>query len=259
MIHAYYDNIKRANIINVYLQGVTELEEAMTDFGMLVLMSQYNSSFLTAAHHSVSSKLYCGDPNIQFYGLGAELFNNWMPTDPFNGKVLEVYQKIMPSPRLSIKLVNMYVHEARSSHFCPNKCLKMIHDIVDGFDRNIESIHKHYKYAGKEYGRTYKVIHDVLESYATKPGSSFTRMEIDFANWHPIYGPYGIFADRKTITDSVANNYDLRRPITLGDGTVIVVKSSWSNNKNGTAQTFFTQVKKLHKIGILPSSVDILA
>lgn len=257
MFHAYYDNVKRKNLVNAYLKGVTELEEPMAEFGMLVFISQYKSSFLADALSNVRSKLSCRD--IQFYGLGAELFDNWASSDPFDGEVLEVYQKIMPSPRLSITLVDMYVHEARSSHFSHNRCLKMIHDIIDGFDRNIGSIHKHYKYNRKEYGHTCRVIHAVLKSYADKTGNPFSKMALDFENANPLYGSYHIFADRSKVTDRIANNYNLRYPITLKDGTVIVVRAAWSNNKGGNAQTFFNRVKELHKRGILPTSVDILA
>ena len=259
MFHAYYDNVKRKNLVNAYLKGVTELEEPMAEFGMLVFMSQYKPSSLTAALHSVSSKLSCGDRNIQFYGLGAELFKCWNASFPFGGKALEVYQKIMPSPRLSITLVDIYVREARSLSFKPSKCLKMVHDIIDGFDRNIGSIHKHYKYNGKEYGHTCRVIHAVLKSYADKTGNSFSKMAVDFENANPLYGSYGIFADRSKVTDAIANNYNLRYPITLKDKTVIVVRAAWSNSKGGNAQTFFNRVKKLRRKGILPSSVDILA
>lgn len=259
MFHAYYDNIKRKKLVNAYLMGVTELEEPMAEFGMLVFMSQYKPSSLTAALSSVRDKLSCGDPNIQFYGLGAKLYDHWALSDPFDGEVLEVYQKIMPSPRLSIRLVNMYVHEARSTSFKPNKCLKMIHDIVDGFNRNIASIHKHYKYNGQEYGHTCRVIYDVLKSYAEQTGNPFNIMAKDFDNKNSIYGSYGIFVERKNITDNNANNYNLRQPIKLKDGTVIVVRGVWNNSKGGNAQTFFDQVKKLNKRGILPSSVDILA
>jgi len=259
MFHAYYDNIRTTNIVNAYLQGITEIEEAMAEFGMLVFLSKFNSSFLPYAHANVMSKLTSGDPYLQFYGLGAELFNKWATINPFNGKILEKYQKIMPSPRYGIRLVDYFVRLARSRrHFNANNCIKSIHDIIDWFDSNIGNSQQHYKYGGYTTGCSNRMVLAVLSDYAKQPTSNLIHMQTLFNNFSPSYGKYHIFEERSAIKDDIANHYMLDKPVTLSDGSVIVVAGRWNNSPKGNTAAFLTQVKRLKRRRVLMNCVELL-
>ena len=259
MMHAYYDNVKTKKLVNAFLRGINELEEPFAEFGMLCFLNEFNSMLLPSAYYNVRSKL-SGGPHLQCYGLGALMYDKWYLGNHvrFTASPLETYQKIMPSPRLSMRLVRKYRNAANSSLFRPDACLIMIHMIVEKYDSLISHKSQHFSFKTKSFAFSKQLVFEVLNYYAAYTGHGLSVMEADFDNYNPVYGKWHVFEIAAHINNSNSSYYQMDRSIILNDGTTIYPACYWRSDPGGNMAAFLDRVKVLKARGILDEAVITL-
>lgn len=259
MMHAYYDDVDTKNLITAYLRGISELEEPFAEFGMLCFLNEFDPVLLPFAYYNVRSKLSAG-PHLQCYGLGALMYDKWYLGNhvKFTASPLETYQKIMPSPRLSMRLVRKYRNAANSSLFRPDACLIMIHMIVGTYDGLIADTHQHFLFNDVSYPYSKNLVYDVLDYYAAHTGHGLSVMEADFDNYNPVYGKWHVFEIAAHINNSNSSYYQMDRSIILNDGTTIYPACYWRSDPGGNMAAFLDKVKVLKARGILDEAVITL-
>ena len=263
MFHAYYDDVKSKPFVSVYLNGVREIEEAMTEYGMLVFIAKFFPSYLPVAQADVKNKLSSGKPMLQCYGLGEYLFRSWSGVGLFGNKIFKVYQKISPSPRLGIRIVRKYVSTIRrpmATIQIVRRSMKMLYLILDYFDTSIPTTSTHFSFNGKSFGRMTAMVYEVLRYYADYTKNGFNKMVSDFDNYNSsLYGAYYIFEEERKINPGDINSkYDPKNKITLSDGTVIVPCKIWYSTNGDNTTAFLDKVKELYKHRVLDQSVKVL-
>lgn len=261
MFHAYFQDIKSKDFIVSYLRGIREIEEAMAEYAMLAFLKNFDKTSFDIAEFDVNEKLISGDPQLQCYGMGKHLFDNWYGKKIFDRKILSIYQKIQPSPRTSIRLVRSYINSVRTRHpMNRNRCMRALFEIIDYFNTYIPRTGIHYHFRGSNYGYSNEMVREVLKYYISHTGNSLAKMKIDFEYANAmLYGSRPIFEETaKVAAANDENSYDLREKLALPCGAEIVVLRAWESKISGKTQNFLYKLKHLCRTGILDENVRIL-
>lgn len=260
LFHAYYSQAltKRYALVN----NITEVEEAMAEFGMLCYIENAFPHYLTTAIQCVQDKL--NYTNLRCYGLGACLYNTWsLPNYNygyiFDGKLLSIYQNIQLSIRNSRRKVSYLKHTLMSNvanmpyQFDYNKCIKVLYDLFYLYDYIKTNESQHHYFNGKPFGCNNKMVCAVLEYYIQKSNPTITDIENDFR----LYRNPKIrwFED---IKNASPRYYDFDRQLTLPNGTTIVPMSSWTSDSGGNTVAFIKEVDRLYRTGRLDQHVLFL-
>lgn len=255
MFHAWYGDIKSKGFLNFYLFGNRYVDEAMTEYGMLCFLQQYNAFFLATARRNVADKFASGKPKLLCYGLGEFLYGNWSAAGLFDGKLLSVYQKISPSPRLGNRLVRAYVCAITRRGAQPGRCMRLLYFLMDHYHSLIRTGGMHYEFCGRQFSYSSWMALSVLREYSSIAGSNYWRMDLDF---HHGGGP--VFFKRKAdvVMLHEENLYDMANVLILSDGTEVVMVRAWTNGKGGRTEIFLHRVADLYRKGRLPDQVHLL-
>lgn len=257
LFHAYYS--QRLTERYALVDCITEVEEAMTEFGMLCFMEKAFPQFLATAMQSVRDKL--DSPNLRHYGLGFCLYTEWGKPCfncgyVFNGDLLSIYQNIQMSIRNSrgkvsyLKYVLMNNVPNMPYQFNHNNCIKVIYDLFYLYDFLKKNNAQHHYFNGKTYSDNIKMVYAVIEYYNQRNGPTYKDLIRDFRLSHRPKDRW--FKDIK-----IANTktHDFSRQLTLSDGTVIVPMLYWRGGTGDNTVAFIKEVDLLYRRGILDKHV----
>ncbi len=280
MFHAYYDYVDSIEFIIKNLPGVREIEEALTEYGMLRFLERFDiaktTSYNKDAYSLVKEKLSSGQSYLVCYGLGASLYDEWMQNRfpvflrSWRGKSIpffELYQKIQPAPRPRIKAVDTYVHFARSINPADVwNSLRWLFEILKYFHIRISDISQHFLFNGRTGGianqLVYRVLRYYVDAYAHHYGTlpDLVQMERDFNNRNTLFGAYHIFEESSIVEGDrrLLAKYAMDVPIDLDGGITIYPCKIWRGGLDGNTLPFIKQVLKMKSRGLIDKTVAIL-
>ncbi|MBO4874724.1 MAG: hypothetical protein J5542_05405 [Bacteroidales bacterium] len=246
LMHAYYSDIltKRYSIVDC----VTEVEEAMAEFGMLCIMeSMVNAkmvsrSYLTTAIKCVKSKWSSTDPDLNCYGLGYHLYGVLCKGGYcLNGKLLSIYQNVQHSvinDKADISSLKLSLRRGNLK-----KCVAIVHYLLTIFNFIKKDTTQHHLFDHKTFGWNNMMVYDFLEYYVNDKHPDFATLKSDFTNsFNPKY------TDPCCADASSANpqKYEMKRKMKLTD-VDIVPRCVWNSDKEGTTYSFIKDVDDLYK------------
>ena len=255
MFHAWYGDIKSKSFLNYYVHGITQVDEAMTEYGMLCFLQRFNTVFFATARKNVADKFTSGKPRLQCYGLGEFLYDRWASARLFRGKLLSVYQKISPSPRLGNRLVRAYVSAITKRGITPGRAMRLLYFMIDHYHSRIRTAGMHYEFCGRQFSYSSWMALSVLYEYSTIQGSNYTQMDRDF---HTTGGMVFFQMKADVVRRHEENLYDMTNVIVLSDGTEVVMLRAWTSGKGGRTEIFLQRVADLFRRGRLPDQVHLL-
>ena len=244
LMHAYYSDIltKRYSILDC----VTEVEEAMAEFGMLCIMeSMVNdrmmpASFLTTAINCVKSKWDSTDLDMKCYGLGYHLYKELCRGGySLKGKLLSIYQNVQHSVMNDKADISSLKLSLLGDN--PKKCVAIVHYMLSIFNFIKKNTTQHLLFDHTTFGRNTMMVYAFLKYYINDTKPDFATLKRDFT-------------DSFNYTDPCCDNassanpqkYDMNRKMTLTD-VVIVPRRVWDSEKEGATYTFIKEVDDLYK------------
>lgn len=256
LFHAYYS--QRLTERHALVDSITEVEEAMAEFGMLCFMENAFPQFLTTAMQNVQNELNTTDS--RHYGLGYCLYTEWgkpyFNRYLFNGDLLSIYQNIQLSIRNSRKRVSCLKQTLMKNvpnmpyPFNHNNCIKVIYDLFYLYDYLKKDNTQHHYFNGRTYSDNIKMVYAVIEYYNQRNSPNYTDLVRDFRLSHNPKDRW--FED---IKNANTKKHDFGRQLTLSDGTVIVPMLYWRGGIGDNTEAFIKMVDLQHKRGILDRHV----
>ena len=259
MFHAHFST-RSKDFISAYLSGVTDIDEPLTECAMLCFLDRYDRKIFSYAYKNVRSKLSSTDPRLKCYGFGASLYDIFSAKKIFKGKPLQIYQKIQPCPRMSMRLVRAYLGEMRHPAFSESRCFRVLYEIMSGLNARVKTISTHFEFNDEQFGTSTAMVYSVLKYYADHSKADFATMERDFDSRNLArYGSRPLFEDEKLVTMADVNTYyDMSVRITLSCGTVIVPLKRWESGYGKNTNKFLRRVKYLQLVRKIDIAVRML-
>lgn len=259
MFHAHFSP-RSKDFISAYLSGVTDIDEPMTECAMLCFMKEYDKKIFSYAYSNVKSKLSSTNPHLKCYGFGACLYDYFSARRFFKGKPLQVYQKIQPCPRMSMRLVRAYLGEMRHRAFSESRCFRVLYEIMSGLNARVKTISTHFEFNGEPFGTSTAMVYSVLKYYADYSKADLAAMERDFDSRNLArYGARPLFEVESLVTMPDMNTYyDMSVKITLSCGTVIVPLKRWESGYGKNTNIFLRRVKFLQRMSKIDIAVRML-
>lgn len=246
LMHAYYSDIltKRYSILDC----VTEVEEAMAEFGMLCVMESMvnvrmvSASFLTTAINCVKSKWSSTDPDLKCYGLGYHLYDVLCSGGYcLKGKLLSIYQNVQHSvmnDKTDISSLKLSLRRGE-----PQKCVAIVHYMLTIFNFIKKNTTQHLLFDHKTFGKNNMMVYAFLDYYIKSTKPNFATLKGDFTNsFNPKYTDP--CCDNASSADP--QKYDMKRKMKLTD-VDIVPRRVWDSEKDGATYTFIKDVDDLYK------------
>ena len=243
LMHAYYSDIltKRYSILDC----VTEVEEAMAEFGMLCIMeSMVNDrmvsiSFLNTAIDCVKSKWSSTDLNMKCYGLGYHLYEELKGGEHLNGRLLSIYQNVQHSVMNDKADISSLKLSLLGDN--PKKCVAIVHYMLSIFNFIKKNTTQHLLFDHTTFGRNTMMVYAFLKYYINDTKPDFATLKRDFTDSFNYTDPC---CDNASSADP--QKYDMNRKMTLTD-VVIVPRRVWDSEKEGATYTFIKEVDDLYK------------
>ena len=245
LMHAYYSDIltKRYSILDC----VTEVEEAMAEFGMLCIMeSMVNdrmvpASFLNTAIDCVQSKWSSTDLNMKCYGLGYHLYEELCKGGYcLKGKLLSIYQNVQHSVMNDKADVSSLKLSLLGDN--PKKCVAIVHYMLTIFNFIKKNTTQHLLFDHTTFGRNNMMVYAVLKYYINDTKPDFATLKRNFTNSFNYTDPC---CDNASSADPL--KYDMNRKMELTDDVEIVPRRVWDSEKEGATYTFIKEVDDLYK------------
>ena len=244
LMHAYYSDIltKRYSILDC----VTEVEEAMAEFGMLCIMESMvndrmvSASFLNTAIDCVKSKWSSTDLNMKCYGLGYHLYKELCRGGySLKGKLLSIYQNVQHSVMNDKADISSLKRSLLGDN--PKKCVAIVHYMLTIFNFIKRNTTQHLLFDHKTFGRNNMMVYAFLKYYINDTKPDFATLKRDFTDSFNYTDPC---CDNASSADP--QKYDMNRKMTLTD-VVIVPRRVWDSEKEGATYTFIKEVDDLYK------------
>ena len=243
LMHAYYSYIltKRYSILDC----VTEVEEAMAEFGMLCIIESMvnvgmvSANFLTTAINCVKSKWSSTDLDMKCYGLGYHLYEElYKGGYCLNGKLLSIYQNVQHSVMNDKAVISSLKLSLLGGD--PKKCVAIVHYMLTIFNFIKKNTTQHLLFDHTTFGKNTKMVYAFLNYYITKNKPNFDTLMRDFTNSFNYTDPCC------DASSADPGTYDMTRKMGLTD-VDIVPRRVWDSEKGGATYTFIKDVDDLYK------------
>lgn len=243
LMHAYYSDIltKRYSILDC----VTEVEEAMAEFGMLCIMESMvndrmvSASFLTTAINCVESKWSSTDLNMKCYGLGYHLYKElYKGGYCLKGKLLSIYQNVQHSVMNDMADISSLKLSLLGGD--PKKCVAIVHYMLTIFNFIKKNTTQHLLFDHTTFGKNTKMVYAFLNYYINSKKPDFATLKSDFTNSFNYTDPCC------DASSADPGKYDMTRKMGLTD-VDIVPRRVWDSEKEGATYTFIKDVDDLYK------------